>query len=41
MCSLGAVLPDVETFEFESINEVLGKLGRSEVSGRVVLKIPQ
>lgn len=38
---LGLVSPDVEIFDFEEINEVIVKLSRFEIQGRVVLKIPQ
>ena len=34
------VTPTVEVFDFETVDEVLQKLARSEIAGRAVLKIP-
>ncbi len=41
MSLAGDVVPHVELFDFEEINDVLRKLARFEIGGRVVLRIPQ
>lgn len=40
MASEGLVKPHIEMFEFEEINDVLGKLRRFEIQGRSVLRLP-
>jgi alcohol dehydrogenase, propanol-preferring len=41
MAARGDVKPIVKVFEFERLDEVLGLLARGEVSGRVVVRIPE
>ena len=41
MALAGDVIPTVEVFDFEAIDDVLQKLAKSQIAGRVVLKIPQ
>lgn len=40
MAVRGDVVPHVSVFDFEEINNVLEKLARFEIGGRVVLRIP-
>jgi propanol-preferring alcohol dehydrogenase len=41
MALAGDVVANVEVFNFESINTVLQALAKSQIAGRVVLKLPQ
>jgi propanol-preferring alcohol dehydrogenase len=41
MAAKGGVRPIVKVFEFEKLDEILGLLARGEVSGRVVVRIPE
>ena len=41
MALQGDVAPIVDVFEFESLDEVLRLLAKSQISGRAVLRIPQ
>ena len=41
MASMGDVIPRVEIFGFEAVDDVLQKLAKSQIAGRVVLRIPQ
>lgn len=41
MAVAGDVKAHIEVFELDDINDVLDRLERSEIDGRVVLKIPQ
>lgn len=41
MAVAGDVRAHIECFDFAQINEVLQRLGRSEISGRAVVKIPE
>ncbi|KIV85747.1 hypothetical protein PV11_01409 [Exophiala sideris] len=41
MAVKGDVVPQIAVFDFEEINNVMEKLARYEIGGRVVLKIPQ
>jgi D-arabinose 1-dehydrogenase-like Zn-dependent alcohol dehydrogenase len=41
MALAGDVVPILEVFLFEMLNELLQKLAKSQIPGRVVLKIPQ
>lgn len=36
----GDVVPQIAVFDFEDINDIMEKLARFEIGGRVVLKIP-
>ena len=40
MAVAGDVTAHIECFEFDRIDEVLQRLGRSEIEGRAVVKIP-
>ena len=40
MAVAGDVVPHIEVFDFDMINEVIEKLANFEVDGRAVLKIP-
>lgn len=40
MALAGDVIPTVEVFDFEAVDEVLQKLAKSQIAGRVVLEIP-
>ena len=40
MAAKGEVVPQVSVHEFADINEIMEKLVRFEIEGRVVLKIP-
>ena len=37
----GDVAPLVQVFEFERVDEILQKLRKSQIAGRVILTIPQ
>jgi alcohol dehydrogenase, propanol-preferring len=37
----GEVVPHVEVFNFEDINDIMGKLAKFEVQGKAVLRIPE
>lgn len=41
MALVGDVIPIVEVFEFESIDLVLQALCKSQIAGRMILRIPQ
>ena len=41
MAVKGDVAPQIAVFEFDEINNVMERLARYEIGGRVVLKIPQ
>lgn len=41
MAVKGEVVPQVEVFDFDEINNVMERLAKSEIGGRVVLKIPE
>lgn len=41
MAVKGEVVPEISLFEFEEINNIMEKLARFEIGGRVVLRIPQ
>ena len=41
LATKGTVMPIVQVFDFEVIDEVLKRLARSQITGRVVLRIPQ
>lgn len=41
MALAGDVKAHIEVFDFDRINEVLQRLGRSEIDGRAVIKIPE
>jgi propanol-preferring alcohol dehydrogenase len=41
MAVAGDVKAHIDIFQLDEINEVLDRLERSEIDGRVVLKIPQ
>lgn len=40
MAVAGEVKAHVEVFDFKDIGDVLRRLGRSEIEGRAVVKIP-
>ena len=40
MADRGDVVPEVAVFEFSEINNIMEKLARFEIGGRVVLKLP-
>ena len=41
MALRGEVVPCVEVFDFDQINDVIDRLANFQVQGRAVLKIPQ
>jgi propanol-preferring alcohol dehydrogenase len=41
MAVAGDVTAHIECFDFNSIEDVLQRLGRSEIDGRAVVKIPE
>lgn len=41
MALSGDVAPIVQVFEFERVDEILQKLQKSQIAGRVVLNFPQ
>jgi propanol-preferring alcohol dehydrogenase len=41
MAVRGDVVPQISVFDFDEINNVLERLARFEIGGRVVLRIPQ
>lgn len=41
MAVAGDVKAHIEVFDFSEIDNVLQKLGRSEIDGRAVVKIPE
>lgn len=41
MAVKGDVVPQVEVFDFSQINNVMERLAKSEIGGRVVLKLPE
>jgi propanol-preferring alcohol dehydrogenase len=40
MAVKGDVVPQIAVYEFEEINNIMEKLVRFEIEGRVVLRIP-
>lgn len=40
MAVKGDVVPQISVFEFDEINNIMEKLARFEIGGRVVLRIP-
>lgn len=40
MAVKGDVVPQISVFDFEEINNIMEKLARFEIGGRVVLRIP-
>lgn len=40
MAVAGDVKAHIEVFDFDQINDVLQRLGRSEIDGRAVMRIP-
>lgn len=41
MAVRGDVLPMVEVFEFDQLDDIVHKLAKNQFKGRVVVKIPQ
>ena len=41
MAVSGDVVPIVQVFDFERADEILQKLGKAQIAGRVVLKFPE
>jgi alcohol dehydrogenase, propanol-preferring len=41
MAARGEVTPEIAVHDFSEINDIMGKLARYEIGGRVVLKIPE
>jgi alcohol dehydrogenase, propanol-preferring len=40
MAVKGDVVPEVAVYDFDEINNIMEKLARYEIGGRVVLKLP-
>ena len=41
MAVKGDIVPQISVFDFDEINNIMEKLARFEIGGRVVLRIPQ
>lgn len=37
----GKIKPQIEVYDFNDINDVMGKLAKFQVKGRAVLRLPQ